>query len=78
MLKEETSNESHGRGLLATTAATFGGAAGRVAALAKSVLPHEHGVSERSKVNGRFAKKHKHRLPRKLKKALAKENATQA
>jgi hypothetical protein len=74
-MEEKTAKESHGSGLLTTTAAALGGAAGKVAALAKSVLPHEHPAPEPARVNGKFVKKHKHRLPRRVKKALAKQNA---
>ena len=64
--------------ILKDTAAAIGGAAGKVAAIAKAILPHaatETPKARKVKNNGRFAPKNKARLPRKEKKALAKKNA---
>ena len=76
-MPQDTATTSEDKGLLKTTATAVGSAAGKVAALAKSVLPHTHPAQSASalKVNGRFPKKNKVRLPRRVKKALAKKKS---
>jgi len=60
--------------LLKETAVAIGGAAGTVAALAKSVFTPTPPPARRSrKITGRFVAKNKARLPRKEKKVLAKK-----
>jgi hypothetical protein len=76
-MPQETATTSENRGLLKATATAVGSAVGKVAALATSVLPHKHPAPSTTalKVNGRFSKKNKARLPRRVKKALAKKNS---
>ena len=60
--------------ILKETAVAIGGAAGKVAALAKSVLPHHDKPAAAAKVRvGKLAPKNKSRLPRKEKKAIARK-----
>jgi hypothetical protein len=75
-MPQETAT-SEDKGLLKATATAVGSAAGKVAAMAKSVFPHEHTApsASPSKLNGRFPKKNRARLPRRLKKALAKRKS---
>jgi len=66
--------ENPDAGILKETAVVIGGAAGKVAALAKSVLPHhEHPPAPAAKRRGKFAPKNKTRVPRKQKKAMARK-----
>jgi hypothetical protein len=58
-------------GILKETAVAIGGAAGKLAALAKSVVPHEKAVAPVAKRTGKLPAKKKARLPRKQKKMLA-------
>ena len=58
-------------GVLKETAIAIGGAAGKLAALAKSVMPHEKAAAPVAKRRGKLPAKKKTRLPRKQKKALA-------
>ena len=58
-------------GVLKETAIAIGGAAGKLAALAKSVLPHEESAAPVAKRKGKLPPKKKARLPRKQKKMLA-------
>ncbi len=60
--------------ILKETAVAIGGAAGKVAALAKSAFGHSHAEPAKvvQKSTGRFAPSQKTRMPRKQKKALAK------
>jgi hypothetical protein len=57
-------------GVLKETAIAIGGAAGTLAALAKSVMPHEK-PAPAAKRKGKLPAKKKARLPRKQKKMLA-------
>jgi hypothetical protein len=61
--------------VLKTAATALGSAAGSVAALAKSALPHPKVSASEARKSGRFVRKDKARLPRKQKKALAKKRA---
>lgn len=71
-----TDPEPEKEGLLKATAAAIGSAAGAVAAVASAV--QHHGSPPAPKPSGKLMKKHKSRLPRRQKKALAKKNAVQA
>lgn len=63
-------------GVLKDTAIAIGGAAGKLAALAKSVLPHEKVAAPVTKKRaGKLPAKNKARLPRKQKKILAKQKS---
>lgn len=58
-------------GVLKDTAIAIGGAAGKIAALAKSVMPHEKAAAPAVKRKGKLPAKKKARLPRKQKKMMA-------
>ena len=58
-------------GVLKETAIAIGGAAGKLAALAKSVMPHEKAPAPVAKRAKKSPAKKKARLPRKQKKMLA-------
>ena len=62
-------------GVLKETARAIGGAAGKLAALAISVLPHEKAAAPApvAKRRSKLPAKNKTRLPRKQKKLLAKQ-----
>ena len=58
-------------GVLKETARAIGSAAGKLAALAKSVMPHEKASAPAVKRAGKLPAKKKARLPRKQKKVMA-------
>jgi hypothetical protein len=62
-------------GVLKETAIAIGGAVGKIAALAKSVMPHEpeKATAPVASRKGKLPPKKKARLPRKQKKMLAKQ-----
>jgi hypothetical protein len=64
-------------GVLKETAIAIGSAAGKLAAMAKSVLPHEKVVAAPpvAKRKGKLPPKKKARLPRKQKKMLASKKS---
>jgi hypothetical protein len=77
--KNEKSNPSQPADdtLLKETAVAIGGVAGKVAALAKSILPHhEEPAKAPAQKRSKLKPKNKSRLPRKEKKALAKKAVT--
>jgi hypothetical protein len=62
--------------ILKETAVAIGGAAGKVAALAKSVMPRHDKPAAAAKARpGKLAPKNKARVPRKQKKAMARKAA---
>ncbi len=65
--------EENTSSLLVAAAKAIGGAAGKVAALGKTVAPAPAAVPGASPVNGKFPKKNKSRLPRRLKKKQKRE-----
>lgn len=62
---------------LKTAAVAIGELAGKAVAAAESVLPHGHGAAvpaqKPQKASGKLPPKHKSRLPRRQKKAMAKQ-----
>jgi hypothetical protein len=67
--------EQHAEGgVLKDTAIAIGGAAGKIAALAKSVMPHEKAAPV-AKRKAKLPAKKKARLPRKQKKMLASQKS---
>ena len=63
-------------GVLKETAIAIGGAAGKLAALAKSVMPHEEkAAAPVAKRKAKLPAKKKARLPRKQKKMLASKKS---
>ena len=70
-------SQDPGQSVLTETAKTIGGAAGKLAALAKSVMPyHDTAKPVAAKARaGKLPAKHKARLPRKQKKAAARQKA---
>ena len=72
--------DKHEDTLLKETAVAIGGAAGKLAALAKSALPHAKAAAGAPKPQraGKLPPKNKSRLPRKEKKSLARKEARAA
>jgi hypothetical protein len=71
-MKPHTENSDPG--ILKETAVAVGGAAGKVAALAKSILPHHDKPAAAAKTRiGKLAPQNKTRVPRKQKKAMARK-----
>ena len=70
-MKPHTENPDSG--ILKETAVAIGGAAGKVAALAKSVLPHSESPAAPKKTAGKLAPKNKTRMPRKQKKSMSRK-----
>jgi hypothetical protein len=71
----ETPTSKPDEGVLKGTAKAIGGVAGKVAALVKSVLPHQQSPPAAKKRAGKLPPKKKARLPRRQKKAIAKQKA---
>jgi hypothetical protein len=69
--------DSSEKSALKTAAVALGGLAGKAVAAAETVLPHRHAeapaATETAKASGKLPPKHKARLPRRQKKALARQ-----
>ena len=76
-MDNQNEKSSQDGGILKTAAAAIGGAAGKIAALAKGTVQTEKKPASestaRDEKTGRFPKKNKLRLPRKEKKELGKK-----
>jgi hypothetical protein len=70
-MEQDAASHHPEEGVLKETARAIGGAAGRLAALAKSVMPHEKAAAPAAKRSRKLPAKKKTRLPRKQKKMLA-------
>jgi hypothetical protein len=70
-MKQRSAGHHPEEGVLKETARAIGGAAGKLAALAMSVMPHEKAAAPVVKRAGKLPTKKKARLPRKQKKMMA-------
>jgi hypothetical protein len=68
--------EQADEGVLKETARAIGGTAGKLAALVKSVMPHEKAAAPVAKRVGKLPAKKKARLPRKQKKMRAAQKTS--
>jgi hypothetical protein len=70
-MKKRAAGHHPEEGVLKETARAIGGAAGKLAAFARSVMLHEEAAAPVAKRPGKLPAKKKARLPRKQKKMLA-------